>query len=267
MTATPPLHHVFVTGAGSGIGLATATRFAQAGWAVTFNVFDDANDHGARTRIAELERAAPGTAARSLVLRGDVADDAQCRSMAAQAQQHFGRTDALINAAGITVFCDENDLEGLSAADFHKIYAVNTIGTFQMARACGPFLRQAAGGGVTSSIVNLSSYAGIHGGGSSLAYGASKAAVNAVTMSLARAMAPQVRVNAVCPALIAEGFVHRLQPESFTQRAARQVERTPLQRVGVPAEIAETLYWLCVGAPLMTGEIIQLDAGLHLQAR
>ena len=267
MSASIPIRHVFVTGAGSGIGLACASRFAQAGWAVTFNVFDDANEQGAKARIAELDQASPGAAARTLVLRGDVAEDAQCRSMAGQAQQRFGRTDALVNAAGITVFCDENNLEGLTAADFHKIYAVNTIGTFQMARACGPFLRQAAAEGVTSSIVNLSSYAGVHGGGSSLAYGASKAAVNAVTMSLARALAPQVRVNAVCPALIAEGFVHRLQPESFSQRAARQIERTPLQRVGVPAEIAETIYWLCVGAPLMTGEIIQLDAGLHLQAR
>jgi 3-oxoacyl-[acyl-carrier protein] reductase len=187
--------------------------------------------------------------------------------MVQSALSRFSRMDALVNAAGITRFCDEADLEGSQAADFHAIYAVNTIGTFQMARASAAALRASAKDGNTSSIVNLSSYAGIHGGGSSLAYGASKAAVNAVTLSLARALAPEVRVNAVCPALVAEGFVERLQPESFIQRAAHQVARTPLKRVGKPSEIAETIFWMCTGAALMTGEIIQLDAGLHLQAR
>ena len=258
------LRHALVTGAGSGIGLACATRFAQAGWAVTFNVYDEANVSAALARVAIL---APEAQARCLVLRADISDDAQCRQLVNKAVETFGRLDALVNAAGITRFCDEADLEGLSAADFHAIYAVNTVGTFQMARACAKALKASAEGKTTSSIVNLSSYAGLHGGGSSLAYGASKAAVNAVTMSLARALAPQVRVNAVCPALVAEGFVQRLQPESYASRAAHQIERTPLQRVGEPAEIAETIFWISTGAPLMTGEIIQLDAGLHLQAR
>jgi 3-oxoacyl-[acyl-carrier protein] reductase len=259
--------HVLVTGAGSGIGLATATHFVLAGWNVSFNVFDETNESAAHERIAELAKTDASVTQRCLVVRADVADDAQCRSMVQTSLQRFARMDALVNAAGITRFCDESDLEGIQAADFHAIYAVNTIGTFQMARACAPALRASAQEGVTSAIVNLSSYAGIHGGGSSLAYGASKAAVNAVTLSLARALAPEVRVNAVCPALVAEGFVERLQPESFVERAARQIERTPLKRVGKPAEIAETIFWICTGAALMTGEIIQLDAGLHLQAR
>ncbi len=264
---SPSPRHVLVTGAGSGIGLATASHFALAGWNVSFNVFDEANEIAARERIAELSKTDLTIGQRSLVVRADVAEDAQCRSLVETALRRFTRMDALVNAAGITRFCDEADLEGIHAADFHAIYAVNTIGTFQMARACAPALRASAQEGVTSAIVNLSSYAGIHGGGSSLAYGASKAAVNAVTLSLARALAPQVRVNAVCPALVAEGFVERLQPESFVERAARQIERTPLRRVGKPSEIAETIFWICAGAALMTGEIIQLDAGLHLQAR
>jgi 3-oxoacyl-[acyl-carrier protein] reductase len=271
------VRHALVTGAGSGIGLATAMHFVRAGWQVSFNVFDASFEQAAYERIGELARADASVNDRCLVLRADVADDAQCRSMVGTSLNRFGRMDALVNAAGITRFCDEADLEGIQAADFQAIYAVNTIGTFQMARACAPALRDSTKANVnkedrdaeriSSSIVNLSSYAGIHGGGSSLAYGASKAAVNAVTLSLARALAPEVRVNAVCPALVAEGFVERLQPESFVERAARQVERTPLKRVGKPSEIAETIFWICTGAALMTGEIIQLDAGLHLQAR
>ena len=158
--------HVVVTGAGSGIGLACATRFAQAGWAVTFNVFDQANELAARERVASFDSP---TQALCLVLKGDVSVDQQCRAMADQALAKFGRIDALVNAAGITRFCDESNLEGINAADFQAIYAVNTIGTFQMARACAVSLKASAQGTRTSSIVNLSSYAGIHGGGSSLA--------------------------------------------------------------------------------------------------
>jgi 3-oxoacyl-[acyl-carrier protein] reductase len=260
-----------VTGAGSGIGLACATHFAQQGWCVTLNVLTPENQRDAQARVdAFVAQLGPASAARFLVLTGDVAQDTECRRMAKQAFEHFGRFDALINAAGITRFCDEANLEGINAQDFHDIYAVNTIGTFQMARACASALQQTAqanSDGATTAIVNLSSYAGIHGGGSSLAYGASKAAVNAVTLSLARVLAPHVRVNAVCPALVAEGFVERLQPESYAMRAARQIERTPLKRVGKPQEIALSIFGIVTSSPLMTGELIQLDAGLHLVAR
>ena len=189
-----------MTGAGSGIGLATATRFLQAGWNVSFNVFDENNERAAHERIVELSQEDPGALQRSMVVRADVADDGQCRSMVASSLQRFARMDALVNAAGITRFCDEADLEGIDAADFHAIYAVNTIGTFQMARAASHALRaatQSAGDveGPTSAIVNLSSYAGIHGGGSSLAYGASKAALENLALSYAEEVQNLSRVK------------------------------------------------------------------------
>ena len=110
----------------------------------------------------------------------------------------------------------------------------------------------------------VSSYGAIFGTGSSIAYAASKGATNTLTMSLARLLAPKVRVNAVCPALISDGFVERLDPALFKARAEHQIARAPLQKVGTPADIAADVYWLIAGASLITGTVISLDSGLHL---
>jgi len=97
-----------------------------------------------------------------------------------------------------------------------------------------------------------------------MAYAASKGATNTLTMSLARVLAPRVRVNAVCPALVAEGFVQRLNRELFDERAAAQISRSPLQKVARPEEVAGDIYWLAAGTTLITGSVIMLDCGLHL---
>ena len=154
------------------------------------------------------------------------------------------------------------DLHGVSAEDFQRIYAVNTIGTFQMMRAAAPHLKASGKG----SIVNISSRAALMGSGSSIPYAASKAAVNALTMALARVLAPEVRVNAVCPALVEQGFVERLAPESFAKRREHQINVSPLHRIGHPDEVAETIWWLTTGASMMTGAIVELDFGMHLNA-
>jgi 3-oxoacyl-[acyl-carrier protein] reductase len=104
------------------------------------------------------------------------------------------------------------------------------------------------------------------GSGSSIPYAASKAALNALTLALARVLAPEVRVNAVCPALVEQGFVERLAPESFAQRRAHQIDVSPLKRIGHPDEVAETIHWLITGASMMTGAIVELDFGMHLNA-
>ena len=117
-----------------------------------------------------------------------------------------------------------------------------------------------------ASVVNISSRAGIAGSGSSIAYAASKGALNTMTLSLARVLAPEVRVNAVCPVLVEGGFVERLAPESFAQRREHQIKVTPLHRIGHPDEVAETIHWLTTGASMMTGAIVELDFGLHLNA-
>src|SRR5262245_65670975 len=125
-----------------------------------------------------------------------------------------------------------------------------------MIRASASHLKASGNG----AVVNISSRAGITGGGSSIAYAASKGALNTLTLALARVLAPEVRVNAVCPVLVEQGFVERLAPASFAQRRAHQIEVSPLKRIGHPDEVAETIRWLSTGPPSETGE----SAGLEL---
>ena len=131
-----------------------------------------------------------------------------------------------------------------------------------MMRAAAPHLKATGRG----AVVNISSRAALSGSGSSIAYAASKGALNTLTQSMARVLAPEVRVNAVCPVLVEGGFVERLAPESFAERRARQIAVSPLQRIGHPDEVAETIHWLVASAAMMTGAIVELDFGMHLNS-
>ena len=249
---------VLISGAATGIGAATARRFLREGWRVARNHLDDSQREAAEQIVVQVN--VPGT--RSFTMEGDVTRDADCVRLVERTVEKFGRLDALVNAAGISKMVAHPDLHGVSAEDFQRIYAVNTIGTFQMMRAAAPHLKQTGKG----SIVNISSRAALMGSGSSIPYAASKAAVNALTMALARVLAPEVRVNAVCPALVEQGFVERLAPESFAKRREHQINVSPLHRIGHPDEVAETIWWLTTGASMMTGAIVELDFGMHLNA-
>ncbi len=249
---------VLITGAASGIGAATARRFIREGWQVAVNHLDDSQRAAAATLGASAN--APGQ--RAVAIQGDVTRDADCLQLVAATVQAFGRLDALVNAAGISKMVAHANLHELSAEDFQRIYAVNTIGPFQMIRAAAPHLKASGRG----AVVSISSRAGLMGSGSSIAYAASKGALNTLTLALARVLAPEVRVNAVCPALVEQGFVERLAPDTFAQRRAHQIAVSPLKRIGHPDEVAETIHWLIASASMMTGAIVELDFGLHLNA-
>ena len=169
-----------VSGSSSGIGAATVLRFAREGWDVVVNYSRQAAPAEA---VAQQCRA---LGAATLVVRANVAEDADCRRLAADVEARFGRADVLVNNAGTTKFVALKNLDGLSAEDFQAIYAVNVVGAFQLARALAPLLAQPPGG----AIVNISSVASMMGRGSSIAYMASKGALNAMTVGLARALAP-----------------------------------------------------------------------------
>ena len=185
-----------VTGSASGLGAATASILAKGGGRVVINYSSSQKE---AEQTADLCRSA---GAEVVVVQGDVSRDEDCRRIVAAAAP-WGRLDALVNNAGTTKHVPHDNLDGLSAEDFQRLFAVNTIGPFQMVRAARSLLEAGAkASGRASSVVNVSSVAGISGIGSSVAYAASKGALNTITLSLARALAPSIRVNAVCPGYI-----------------------------------------------------------------
>ena len=243
-----------ITGSGTGVGAATALLLAQQGYNVLVNY------SRSEAEAKDSQAACQAAGADTLLMRGDVADDADCKAMALAAVARWGRIDALVNNAGISSFAGAANWDALDMDTFQRIYAVNTVGAFQMVRACAPHLTAVQG-----SIVNVSSIAGSLGIGSSVPYIASKGAVNALTLYLARALAPDVRVNAVCPALItSRWFVDGMGQEGFEKMKAVTEKNTPLQRASTPQDVAEAIAWLTTGARTMTGELLLLDAGTHL---
>jgi NAD(P)-dependent dehydrogenase (short-subunit alcohol dehydrogenase family) len=244
-----------VTGSSSGIGAATVRLYAQRGWNVVVNVSRDA---AAAEGVAGECRA---LGAEVLVVRADVAVDADCRRLGAEVAQRFGRADVLVNNAGTTKFVAAKDLDGLDADDFQRIYAVNVIGAYQMTRALEPLLAQQPG----AAIVNVSSIASLMGTGSSLAYMASKGALNALTVGLARALGPQVRVNAIAPGLVETPWMQKgLGAERYAQTVQGYRARAALDAVITPEDVAEAAWFLGASAAKTTGEVLLLDAGLRI---
>jgi len=244
-----------VTGGGTGIGRAVALHLAARGWRVGVNY--------ARSReAAEATAAECATAGgEGLALPGDVALDSDCRRIVAATIERWGRLDSLVNNAGVTAFAPASDLDALDATDFTRIFSVNVTAAYQMARAATPALREARG-----AIVNISSHGAFSGLGSSMAYAASKGALN--TLALARALAPEIRVNAVCPGFVDTDWVRRrMTPEAYDDFRARVARMTPLGRMSDAGEIAEAVGWFAMGGPTITGQLLVVDGGVHLTVR
>jgi 3-oxoacyl-[acyl-carrier protein] reductase len=246
-----------VTGSATGVGAATALLLAQRGYNVLINYSKSERE------AQESQAACKAAGADTLLLRGDVAEDADCRAMVQAVMARWNRIDALVNNAGISVFGPASSWDALDAQAFQRILGVNTIGTFQMVRACVPHLKASGG-----AIVNVSSIAGALGIGSSMPYIASKGAVNAMTLHMARQLAPEIRVNAVCPGLItSRWFVEGIGQAGYEKVKASVEQSAPLGRASTPEDVAQAIVWLVDGAPTMTGELLLLDGGMHLGAR
>jgi len=244
-----------VTGSSSGIGAASAILFAQRGWDICVNYSRDAK------RAEAIAATCRSHGADVMVERADVSEDAQCVRLALSIKQKFGRCDVLVNNAGTTKFVDLKNLDGIDANDFQQIYAVNVIGPFQMTRAFAPLLRESPAAGV----VNVSSIAALLGAGSSIAYVASKGALNALTLSLARVLGPQVRVNAVAPGMVDSPWLKQgLGPERFEALLRSYQSTSALGALVSPEEVAQTIYYLGVIAAKTTGEVLLVDGGRRL---
>ena len=243
-----------VTGAGSGVGRATALALAQKGCAVLVNY---SRKREAAERVAEEARA---LGVQALPWRADVSVDADCRAMVAEAERAFGRLDVLVNNAGTTRFIKHTDLEAVQEADWDTIFGVNLRGPFQCARAAQRLL-SAHGQGC---IVNVSSTAGLRALGSSIPYCASKAALNNLTLSLARALAPHVRVNAVAPAFIAGEWLKEGLGPTYESTKTFWEGRAVLGKVCEPDDVAAAILSLIEGSELVTGQILPVEGGQHL---
>jgi 3-oxoacyl-[acyl-carrier protein] reductase len=243
-----------ITGAATGVGAASALWLARNDYDVLINYRRSAAE--ADQIVADCQE----VGADAYALQGDVADDAACRAAVTAALTRWGRLDALVNSAGTTQFVSMSDLEAIDAADFERVFRVNTLGPFQMARAAAPSLRAQRG-----AIVNISSIGGVTGNGSSYAYVASKAALNTLTLALARTLAPEVRVNAVLPGFIEGRWLLEGLGEAAYERVRTQwATNAALQTVCTAEQIADVVGWLITNAPILTGQLITADGGMLL---
>lgn len=242
-----------ITGGGTGVGRSTALLLAERGYDVAIN-YRKSKDEAESTgkEIEALGRAC-------LVVQADVAEDDACRRLVASALERFGQLDVLVNNAGTTSFIPHGDLDKVNQDDWRRINDVNLVGPFQMARAARSALAAQKG-----LIVNVTSTAGISASGSSIPYCASKAALINMTMSLARVLAPEIRVNSVAPGFITGRWLENGLGPAYERVKSAVESRVPMQRVCDPIDVARAIVSLVEGSPLVTGQTLVCDGGMLL---
>jgi 3-oxoacyl-[acyl-carrier protein] reductase len=250
ITADLSTRVALVTGAASGIGLATVERLAANGCAVALN--DLPGNPRLAVEVARLAAAGRNVAA----VPGDVADPASVERMVAETVARFGRLDFLVNNAatpGTTAPIPPDDFARMDEAFWQKLVSINQIGPYRCIKAAAPHLRAARG-----AVVNVASTAGLGRGGSSSVYASTKAALIVLTREWAHALGPEVRVNAIAPQVVeGSGWDCIFDPAAL----AEFVATLPLRRAGTPADYAETIFYLLAGAPYITGQCIVADGG------
>jgi 3-oxoacyl-[acyl-carrier protein] reductase len=235
-----------ITGGGTGVGRATTLQLAARGFHTIVN-YSRSRDDAESTAAAARE-----LGVRSVVHECDVSDDARVCEMIRRCQNEFGRLDVLVNNAGMTYFVDHANLDEMTEEKWDRILNVNLKGPFFVCRAAIPLLRDSGGG----SIVNVASVAGVAGAGSSIAYAASKGALITMTKSLARAFAPAIRVNAVCPGVIESRWL-----EDHPEMIESAIKVTPLRKASSTDDIADVITFLACDAGMMTGQALVVDGG------
>jgi len=237
-----------ITGGATGIGKAAALSLAEQGVVVVINYSRSGQD--AEETLQEVTAAG----GQGMTWQADVADDEKVREMVKAVAKRYGQLDILVNSAGTTNFVPLGDLEGLLEEYWDQALAVNVKGLFFCCRAAAPYLKETKG-----VIVNVSSRAGLTGVGSSIAYAASKGAVNTLTKSLARVLAPDIRVNAVAPGIVMTRWV--AGREDHIKRGSKDV---PMGRSCEAKDVAEVIVSLITSAGMVTGQTIVVDGGMHM---
>ncbi len=244
-----------VTGASSGVGSALAIKLAAQNVKVVVNYAS--SRAGAESTVNQIVEAG----GQASLFKADVSDDLQCIALVKKTIGEYGHLDILVNNAGTTTYVEHKNLDLLSDAVWQSTLGTNLMGPFYMSRAALPELIKRGGG----EIVMTSSIAGLTTNGSSMAYCASKAALNSLTRTLAKATGEHnIRVNAICPGLIngkwaSEGWGERWQDVIAFAEAA-----SPLGKVSTPDDIADSIISVITGTDLMTGQIITVDSGFTI---
>ncbi len=236
-----------ITGGAGGIGSAICRRLAQAG--ATLVIIDLAKE-----KALELAESLPGKG--HFVSNASITNSDELKNLADQLQARYGKIDLLVNNAGITTPVAHDDLDSLTDEWIDRIFQVNWRGSFACVRAFKDLLAAGEGG----TVVNLSSIAGTTGVGSNVAYCASKAAIDSMTRSLARALAPQIRMVSVAPGWVLGEYAKRMDP-AYLQA---QVDLTPLNRLASPEDVAETIWAIATSLTFMTGNVVPVDGGRPL---
>ena len=240
-----------VTGAATGIGRSAAVALAKHGYNVVVNY--SRSEDAAKLTAREAEAAG----AKTLLCRADVSDDSSVRAMLAAAEKEFGRLDVLINNAGTTVDIEPKNFEEMTVEAWNRVFSVNVLGLFLVTRAAAPLLKKSPNG----CIVNTCSIAGLRPSAQPLPYAASKAAVANLTKTLANALGPQIRVNAVAPGWIEGEWMKRTLAENYDGLMARRAKYTPLKRCCTEDDVADSMLSLILHNRFVTGEIIVVDGG------
>lgn len=240
-----------VTGSATGVGRACVLQLAKLGYDIVVNYSRSKED--AEKTAADVKQLGVDV----LLVCCDVSDDGAVRDMIGQVKQDYGRLDVLVNNAAVTNFVPAADLEGLTEPMWDRMLAVNLKGAFFVTRAAAELLRAGDGG----SVVNVSSVAGITGAGSSIAYCATKAGLNTMTKSLARVLAPKVRVNAVCPGPIDSRWIREGIPDWNLDDL---VADYPIPKASQPDDIADAVLFFAVTSQMATGQLLSVDGGQTL---
>ena len=239
-----------VTGSATGIGAAAAVALARANYDVAVNY--SKSEDAARETAAKCE----ASGAKTIVVECDVADDTSVRAMVEACQTAFGRLDVLVNNAGITSKTAFKDLDIMDFEDWDRVFSVNVRGLVQVTRACAPMLKDVRG-----CVVNTASIVGLRPGPQPLAYSASKASVVSLTKTLALALGPEIRVNAVAPGWMEGDWMERMLGENYDRLMERRARMTPLNRCVTAEDVAESMLSLIGGNRFVTGEIVVVDGG------
>lgn len=243
-----------ITGGATGVGRATALQLSALGYAIALVYSRSAAE--AEQTVKDLIAAG----GRALAIKADVANDAEVRAMVGEVVRVFGRVDVLVNGAGQTEFIPFDDLDAVADEVWDKLFRVNVVGAFHCARAVRHAMLE-AGGGV---IINVSSVAAQIAQGSSIPYACSKAALDNLTVSLARTLAPHIRVNAVAPGFITGRWLENGLGAAYETAKAAFETSLPLHRVCDPADVAQCIVSLITGSTLVTGQTLLVDSGMMI---